>query len=142
AKTAGSSLIEYGETGSNPAIADMNSARSATVRAIGPGTERVNQAAVAERDGTRPGVGRSPVTLQNEAGLRSEPPMSEPSASGTMRQASAAAAPPLLPPALFDRSYGLRVAPNTSFTVWEPVPNSGVLVLPIVMPPAALIRRT
>lgn len=68
--------------------------------------------------------------------------MSEPSASGTIRQASAAAAPPLLPPALFDRSYGLRVAPNTSLTVCEPVPNSGVFVLPSAIPPASRMRRT
>ena len=50
--------------------------------------------------------------LQNAAGLRSEPPKSLPSATGSIRDASAAAVPPLLlPPALFVRSYGLRVAP-------------------------------
>ena len=48
--------------------------------------------------GTRPGDGRKPTTLQKLAGLRSEPPRSVPSASGSMPQASATAAPPLLPP--------------------------------------------
>ena len=60
-----------------------------------------------------------------------------------MRAASAAAAPPLLPPALrLSRSYGLRVAPNTGLTVCEPAPNSGVFVLPRLIAPAADIRST
>ncbi len=59
-----------------------------------------------------------------------------------MRAASAAAAPPLLPPALRLRSYGLRVAPNTGLTVCEPAPNSGVFVLPRLIAPAADIRST
>ena len=48
--------------------------------------------------GTSPGLGRKPTTPQNPAGVRSEPPVSEPLASGTMEQASAtrgAAAGPL-----------------------------------------------
>ncbi len=57
---------------------------------------------------TSPGVGRSPTTLLNDAGLRMLPPWSEPSASGSMPAASAAPAPPLLPPA--DRSSAPRVA--------------------------------
>ena len=63
-----------------------------------------------------------------------------PSATGSMRVASATAAPPLLPPALFDGSYALRVTPNTSLKVCEPSPNSGVLLLPITMQPAAFMR--
>ncbi len=34
------------------------------------------------------------------------------------------------------------MAPKISFTVCEPVPNSGVLVLPTVIAPASRIRRT
>ena len=59
-----------------------------------------------------------------------------------MRAASAAAAPPLLPPALRLRSNGLRVAPNTRLTVCEPAPNSGVFVLPRLIAPAPDIRST
>ena len=54
--------------------------------------------------GTRPGETRKPTTLQNAAGFLSEPPRSLPSASGNIPQASAAAAPPLLPPLLLVRS--------------------------------------
>ena len=55
--------------------------------------------------------GRNPITLFHAAGLRSEPPVSLPSAVATIRQASATAAPPLDPPA--DRSvpHGFSVVP-------------------------------
>jgi hypothetical protein len=68
--------------------------------------------------------------------------VSLPSAIGSRRAATAAAAPPLLPPHVLVTSYGLRVAPNTGLKVCDPAPNSGVLVLPIVIAPAARIRVT
>jgi hypothetical protein len=43
-----------------------------------------------------------------------------------MPVASAAAEPPLEPPAVSARFQGLRVAPNTEFTVFGPNANSGV----------------
>ncbi len=79
-------------------------AASATVRAIGPSTVSGNQATSAGHRGTRPGEGRRPTTLQKLAGLRREPPMSLPSARGTMPQARATAAPPELPPQVRDGS--------------------------------------
>jgi hypothetical protein len=48
--------------------------------------------------GTLPGEGLKPTTLQKLAGLRNEPPMSLPSAIGTIPHAKATAAPLLLPP--------------------------------------------
>ncbi len=68
--------------------------------------------------------------------------MSVPSAIGTIPEASATAAPPLLPPQVRETSYGFRVTPKTSLNVWEPAPNSGVFVLPIVIAPAARSRCT
>ena len=59
-----------------------------------------------------------------------------------MPVASAAAEPPLEPPAVRARSHGLRVAPNTALTVLGPNANSGVLVLPSTMAPAARSRWT
>ena len=59
-----------------------------------------------------------------------------------MPVASAAAEPPLEPPAVRARFQGLRVAPKTSFTVFGPNANSGVLVLPITIAPAARSRWT
>jgi hypothetical protein len=54
--------------------------------------------------GTRPIDGLKPTTLQNAAGLRSEPPVSEPLATGAIPQASATAAPPEDPPQVFVKS--------------------------------------
>jgi hypothetical protein len=71
---------------------------------MGPSTDRSCQAFVVGHDGTRPGEGRNPTTLQKLAGLRSEPPRSLPSAIGTMPHASATAAPPDEPPHVFWRS--------------------------------------
>ena len=95
-KRAPSSAIASGLRGSGPAITLSKSATSRDRRAIGPDTESGDH----DRDslGTRPGDGRRPTTLQKAAGLRSEPPVSLPSAIGTMPHASATAAPPLLPP--------------------------------------------
>ncbi len=45
-------------------------------------------------------------------------------------------------PAVRDRSWGLRVTPYTWLNVCEPVPNSGVLVLPMMMAPARLMSLT
>src|SRR5207342_2691040 len=102
----------------------------------------VSQRLSVGHDGTLPSDGRSPTTPQNDAGLRSEPPMSEPSASGTMPARRAHAAPPLEPPADRVGSTGLRVVPKTVLKVWEPAANSGTLVLPIGTAPAARIRAT
>src|SRR5262245_16190885 len=99
ANRAPSSSIDSGSRGSGPAIALSKSAASVTLRPIGPDTDSGDHAPL-PRD-TRPADGRNPTTLQNAAGLRSEPPVSLPSAMGSMRAASDTAAPPLLPPHVF-----------------------------------------
>ena len=73
-------------------------ATSCAVLAMGPCTEIGNQATGAGHTGTRPGDVLNPTTLQKLAGLRKDPPMSLPSASGCIPHANATAAPPLLPP--------------------------------------------
>jgi hypothetical protein len=71
-------------------------------RAIGPVRPSQAHALSGEGNGMTPYDGRKPTTLQNDAGIRSEPPMSEPSPSGWTRAAIAAATPPDEPPALND----------------------------------------
>ncbi|SOZ34877.1 protein of unknown function [Cupriavidus neocaledonicus] len=66
----------------------------------------------------------------------SEPPPSLACAIGTMPAATAAAAPPLEPPALCAGFHGLRVAPPNALSVVALKPNSGVWVRPIVAKPA------
>jgi hypothetical protein len=52
-----------------------------------------------------------PVTPQNAAGWRMEPPVSVPVAAGTRRAATAAAEPPEEPPGTRFVSQGLRAGP-------------------------------
>ena len=68
--------------------------------------------------------------------------MSEPSASGTMPDASAQAAPPEDPPAERLGSTGLSVVPKIVLNVCDPAANSGTLVLPITVTPARRTRST
>jgi len=75
---------------------------------------------------TRPGDGRNPTTPQKLAGLRKEPPRSEPCATQAMPVASATAAPPEEPAADIRVFQGLSVGPKTSLKVLAPAPNSGV----------------
>src|SRR3954469_13789149 len=98
------SLIERGARESGPAIVLSAKARSATERPRHPEVLNVDHANAALGFGTRPGEGRKPTTLQNAAGLRSEPPVSEPLATGTSPHANATAAPPEEPPHVFVRS--------------------------------------
>ncbi len=70
--------------------------------------------------------------------MRSEPPPSEPCEIAQSPAASAAAAPPLEPPALRVRSQGVRQGPFRAESVNAVVPNSGVFVLPSTTNPAAL----
>ena len=87
-------------------MAESSSAESGTFRAIGPSTGRPTSRA-AVLGGHRPGLGRKPTTPQKAAGLRSEPPMSEPAQSGTMPVASATAEPPDEPAQVFAGIEGI-----------------------------------
>ena len=59
-----------------------------------------------------------------------------------MPAATAAAEPPLEPPATRSRSQGLQVLPSAEFSVEEPMPNSSRLVLPTTTAPRACRRWT
>src|SRR5205085_8124587 len=74
------------------------------------------------------------------AGIRIEPPPSDPFAAGTMRAATAAAEPPLEPPGMRDVFHGFRVGPYASGSVVGINPSSGVFVRPTKTKPAARRR--
>src|SRR5260370_25238777 len=73
----------------------------------------------------------------NQAGMRIDPPPSEPMAIGPRPAATAAPAPPEEPPEVLLRSQGLRVIPVRGLSVTPLNPNSGVVVFPIRIVPAA-----
>ena len=89
----------------------------------------------------RPREGLSPTSPQWEAGTRVDPAPSLASTKGTMRDASAAAAPPLEPPGVRSRFQGLLVRPKSAGSVARHQPNSGALLRPSSTNPACLIRR-
>src|SRR5712664_4645278 len=133
---------EIGDARLKPAIASNISAASSAVRARGPCTWPGSQASGIGQFGVSPGVGLMPTMPQNDAGIRIEQPKSVPCAKGTIPVATATADPPDEPEGLSAGFQGLRVTPNTSLKVLAPAANSGVLVLPSTMAPAALRRRT
>ena len=83
-----------------------------------------------------------PTTPQSAAGWRIDPPVSDPSASGVSRAATAAADPPLVPPGMRSSAHGLRAGPNAEFSFDEPMANSSQFVLPTTIAPAASSRDT
>src|SRR5919109_5268179 len=85
----------------------------------------------------RPYVGFKPTMPQNDAGLRTEPPVSLPVAQATRCAASAVPDPELDPPGTSWVFQGLRALPNTSML---PEANSWVLSLPRQIAPACRRR--
>src|SRR5262247_2480824 len=75
-------------------------------------------------------------------GMRIDPPPSVPTARGARPAATAAPAPPDEPPQVFSRFQGFRLTPVTGLSVTPLKPNSGVVVLPTRMAPAALSFET
>src|SRR6266481_6851628 len=101
-------------------------------------TERVSTPSMASppRNSPRPGPheirprdGFSPTRPHSLAGIRIDPPPSLACAAGTIRDATAAAEPPLEPPLECERFHGLCVAPYASGSVVVQAPSSGTLVL-------------
>src|SRR3981081_3318655 len=90
--------------------------------------------------GLRARVGFKPNTPEAEAGMRIEPPPSLACATGRIRAATAAAAPPDEPPEECARFQGFRVGPNRRDSVVGINPNSGVEVLPKIATPASRKR--
>ncbi len=91
---------------------------------------------------TRPRVGLRPTTPQAAAGMRIDPPPSLAVATGTIPAPTAAALPPLEPPAMRSALHGLQVGPCASVSVVPITPNSEVVVRPIGANPAPRSRDT
>ena len=114
-------------SGSAPpaAIACSSAAQSAIVRAIGPGWSSELASGITPPRGMRPWVGLIALVPQHAEGIRNDPHVSLPSAAGVIRAASAAALPPLDPPATRSSSNGLP-----TWSVVPPAANSWVCVWP------------
>src|SRR5947209_10273817 len=116
-------------------------AASRTVRASTPSVDRPPHGAPAGAAEIRPLDGLRPTMPQHEAGIRTDPPPSDPWATATRPAATAAAEPPLDPPGDRARFHGLRVGPNAGGSVVPAVHSSGTLVRPMMTKPAWRSRR-
>src|SRR5262249_56999086 len=96
---------------SGPEIAASTRSVSSTPRAIGPSLSSDQHSVIAPVRGTRPNVGRSPVTPQRIAGATMLPPVSLPREKPTQAAAVAAPGPALEPDAPSSSSQGLFVCP-------------------------------
>src|SRR3954447_21514710 len=90
--------------------------------------------------GVRARLGFRPKTPEAEAGIRMEPPPSLACATGSIRAATAAPAPPEEPPDECARFHGLRVGPNSRGSVLGIRPNSGLELLPKMVTPLSRKR--
>src|SRR5229473_6859331 len=86
-------------------------ATSPTVRPSGPAQSKAGDSGMMPSQEMRPQLGFRPVTLQRDAGMRMEPPVSVPMLPKQSPAATAAAEPPLEPPGMRARSQGLRTGP-------------------------------
>ena len=127
--------------GASPIVTDASSNTSATDEPQLPCVEKPIQRGRTLRP-IAPMVGLYPTSPQNAAGSRVLPPPSDVVASGTSPAASAAAEPPDDPPGEKAGFHGFRVVPCSVFVVIAAEPNSGLLVRPITMAPAAFKRAT
>src|SRR5688572_5621168 len=89
---------------------------------------------------TKPYVGLSPATPHIDAGIRIEPPVSEPRAKGRNPAATAAAAPVLEPPVACSVFHGLRAGGHGKSNDGPPFASSCVASLPMSTAPHAYRR--
>src|ERR1700680_547765 len=120
-------------TSSRPDMTSMSLAVSSAVHAS---TETVFVSDDPSARAINPWVGFKPTKPQKAAGERTDPPLSDPVAKGTIPAETAAADPPLLPPGVFVVAQGFRVMPKAGDAVIESRANSGVAVLPMGTAPA------
>ena len=88
--------------------------RPSTSRAIGPTVSRLGASGHTPVSGMRPQVVFRPVTPQHAAGIRIDPPVSEPYATSASPVATATADPLDDPPGTRVASSGLRGVPNAA----------------------------
>src|SRR5580765_8535051 len=106
---------------------------------MGPSLSRDQQSVIAPVRGTRPNVGRRPVTPQRIAGLTMLPPVSLPIENATSAAAVAAPGPALEPDAPSSNSHGFMVCPPNQMSFNASAPSDN---LASNTAPASLSLRT
>src|SRR6202012_1354781 len=117
---------------SGPLIAFSTRIVSSTLRAMGPSLSSDQQSVMAPLRGTRPYVGRRPVTPQRMEGLTIDPPVSDPIANATSPAAVGAPGPALYAPGPSSSSHGFIVWPpnQISFSANAPILSFAIRTAP------------
>ncbi|CAB4985611.1 unannotated protein [freshwater metagenome] len=130
----------YGSPATAPAITSRSAPESRTLRVRTPRITKPFQGSPSSGPSEmRPRLALSPTKPLALAGMRIDPPPSPAWPTATIPAATAAPDPPDDPPGPCARLHGLCVGPYASGSVVGCRPNSGVLVLPIAIIPAARI---
>src|SRR5437667_11286600 len=104
-------------------LAYNNSIASSTLRVMGPSLSSDQQSVIAPVRGTRPYVGRSPVSPQRMLGPTMLPPVSLPIANATKPAAVAAPGPALEPDDPSSSSHGFMVCPPNQMSLSASAPR-------------------
>ena len=112
---------------------------SSTPRVIGPSLSSDQHSAMAPLRGTRPNVGRNPVTPHRMLGATMLPPVSLPMANPTNAAATAAPGPALDPDAPSSSNHGFIVWPPNQMSLSASAPSDN---LAISTAPASCSRAT
>src|SRR5271165_7362002 len=113
---------------SGPEIAFSTSSASSTLRVIGPSLSSDQHSVMAPVRGTRPYVGRNPVTPQRMLGLTMLPPVSLPTLKPTNPAAVAAPGPALDPDAPSSSSHGFMVCPPNQMSLSASAPRLSLAI--------------
>src|SRR3954468_6265076 len=100
-------------------MTSSSAAASRTVCASGPDVPRPSEPETYGAGETRPRDGLMPTSPQRDGGVRIEPPPSLPCATGSRPPATAAAAPPLEPPAIRLVSNGVTAGGASSGPAYQ-----------------------
>ncbi len=109
-----------------PVSNDSASAASSTVRASGPTVSKDGHSGTTPSSDSSPGVVFSPTRLFQADGVRTDPPVSDPMASGAIRCATAAADPDDDPP---DTAPGSLTQGGDAVTGFAPRPENASSVM-------------
>ena len=120
----------------------MSWTQTPTSRAIGPAVSKLGASGKQPSIGTRPWLGLKPTTPHQAAGILIDPPESVPSAPSANPAATAAALPPLDPPATRPGAAGFGTSPKCGFCDVIPYANSWRFALPTFAQPAVSSRVT
>src|SRR5262250_691005 len=114
--------------GSGPEIACKTNRASSTLRVIGPSLSSDQQRVMAPVLGTRPYVGRRPVTPQRMLGLTMLPPVSLPTENPTSPAAVAAPGPALDPDEPSSSNQGFIVCPPNQMSFRASAPRLSLAI--------------